>query len=64
MTPSKSAGPDVSAREEADGGYSLGVTLDGQYVPLYTVPGFRVAQLAENEAGKGNGTDDENGKEG
>ncbi len=63
MAAKKDAALAVIAQSTDDDGVALGVTLDGTFVPLVEVAGFRVAQLkerAESQA-NGNGNDDTEG---
>lgn len=59
MTAAKEKGLAVSARYDGAGDLGIGVELDGSFVPLITVPGFRVAQLAENAASSSDDGEDD-----
>jgi hypothetical protein len=63
MAASKSKGLAVSARWDTAGDLGIGVEVEGTFVSLITVPGFRVAQLAENAAPNTSDNDDD-GSEG
>jgi hypothetical protein len=55
----------VTHVENADGSHSLGVKLDGKFVPFVTVPADRVTQLVAQAADdEGNGPDDTDDTEG
>lgn len=58
------ASPKVSARLEADRSVSLGVTLEGTFVPFVSMSGARIGQLLENERDRAGTTRTDDDSEG
>ena len=63
MTAKKAADPSVSVRVEADGAVTVGVTVDGAFVPVAGATVARVEQ-AKAAAAAAAASDDDTGKEG